>query len=469
GYNTEAAGDDEGRIDGGGVSLNITHETSLADYTSITAFRSTRLEFELDQDQGAAPSPAVQVGTIRSYYDAYSQEFRAGAKPESDIQWTVGLYYLNATTGYNPSEIFLDFTAFGAPATQRTFLYDEQVLNSYAVFGEASFELMPDTNITAGIRYTKDDYDMDYEGKFFDAGKTTRFIDFRVVPPDPTEGEAFTQNSDFSKVTYRAIVDHRFNEDLMTYFSYSRGFRSGGYSLAFPFFNGAPTPVVNPEVLDSFEIGFKSNFMDGNLVINGAAFLYDYENVVIGFVETGGNRNVNAAAAEIKGFELDIIATPFDNGFKLVAGIGVIDGEYTDFPDGPIATPTLIGGNPIGGNTISTGNLTGNDTIRTPDLTLNITPSYTWDTEVGTFTAAVNYYHNSGFAWDVSNRLTEPSYDVLNASLSWTSLNEKLNLRLWGRNLTDKQYAIYSAVSELTDSYAPAAPLTWGVTGTFSF
>ena len=41
---------------------------------------------------------------------------------------------------------------------------------------------------------------------------------------------------------------------------------------------------MNPEVLDSFEIGFKSNFMDGNLVINGAAFLYDYKNVVIGFV-----------------------------------------------------------------------------------------------------------------------------------------------------------------------------------------
>jgi len=231
-------------------------------------------------------------------------------------------------------------------------------------------------------------------------------------------------------------------------------------------------------VLDAFEVGLKTQFFNGALTLNGAAFYYDYKNMAISFVQPGGNRIENAAAARIKGLDIDFIANPV-KGLRISGGIGILDGEYTDFPNGPILLPltTPTPANCLapppqqvaGGNLICSGNLSGRTTIRTPKFTLTLAPSYTFETGIGSFTIGANYYHNSGFFWEVSNRTSQAAYDVINGSLSWKSPSDSFEIRLWGKNLTDKYYAVYSSPTQLNDLLAPAAPRTYGVTATVRF
>lgn len=451
GYNTQAAGTDYARVRQAGLSLRVDQETSFANLVSISAYRWTRVGFNLDQDLG--PAPLVEVGLIRSPTRSFSQEAQVVSLPDSSIKWIVGVYYLHTTTGYDPSRIG---GLFFAPLRTIS-LFNEQTLNSYAGFGEVTFGLLPRTNLTLGARYTRDAYDLDVEGRL---GNDTI----------PLPGNTFTQHDAFSKLTYRAILDHHFTPDIMGYASYSRGFRSGGYQLAFPGNAANPAPVVQPEVLDAYEVGLKTEFLNRALIFNVSAFYYDDRNVAISFVQPGGNLILNAAGAHIKGLDMDFIVTPF-RGMRITGGVGLLDGEYSNFPSGPllipnpatcVPTPTILPGPRTGGNRPCTADLTGNTTIRTPKFTFSIAPSYTFDTGIGAFTIAANYHHNSGFYWDVGNRLAQPGYDVVNGSISWEDSSQRFNARLWVRNLMDERYAIYSSPNVLGTPYSLAAPRTYG-------
>jgi len=469
GHNTQTAGLDFADVKQGGVSLKIDHEASFADLVSITAYRYTKVAFDLDQDLGMAP--LVQVGTVVTPTKTFTQELQIVSKPDSPIKWIVGLYYLHTKTGYDPSRsagVFIVGPYAGVGVTNSVSLFDTQKLNSYSAFGEATVPVLSDTNLTVGLRYTRDVYDLQVDGRVGD--------DTFTIPD--ARGAPFAKHDVFPKLTYRAILDHKFTPDIMAYASYSRGFRSGGYQLAFPGTSVAPAAVVKPEVLDAFEVGLKTQFFNGALTLNGAAFYYDYKNMAISFVQPGGNLIENAAAARIKGLDIDFIANPV-KGLRISGGIGILDGEYTDFPNGPILLPltTPTPANCLapppqqvaGGNLICSGNLSGRTTIRTPKFTLTLAPSYTFETGIGSFTIGANYYHNSGFFWEVSNRTSQAAYDVINGSLSWKSPSDSFEIRLWGKNLTDKYYAVYSSPTQLNDLLAPAAPRTYGVTATVRF
>ena len=457
GRNTQTAGEDFAQVEQGGVSLRIDHETSFADLVSISAYRETKLAFDLDQDMGIAP--LVQVGTVVSPTETITQEFQIVSN-SSSFDWIVGAFYMRTETGYDPSRVG---GVFFAPLSTVS-LTDTQTLNSYSAFGEVTFEVLPNTNLTLGLRYTVDDYELDVEGRVGD-------------DTFPLPGNTFTDESSFDKLTYRAILDHAITPDILAYASYSRGFRSGGYSLAFPGNAANPAPVVAPEVLDSYEIGLKTEFFNGDLTLNGAAFYYDYQDLAISFVQPGGNLVLNAAGARITGLDLDFVARPFE-GFRISGGIGILDTEYTDFPNGPFLVPNPATCTPVpaelpgprtGGNLPCTGDLTGNTTIRAPEFTLTLAPSYTFETSIGAFTLAANYYHNSGFFWDVSNRMEQPSYDVINGSLTWETLDENLSVRLWAKNLNNEFYGLYSSPNILGDPFSAAPPRTYGVTATVRF
>lgn len=453
GRDTLTAGTDYALIKQGGVSARIDYETSFADLVSISAYRYTRLEFTYDQDLG--PPPLVQVGTVRSPTKSLSQEFQVVSKPDSPISWIGGLFYLRTKTGYDPSRIG---GIFFAPLNTVS-LYDMQTLNSYSAFGESTFEVFADTNLTVGVRYTRDEYDLDVEGRI---GNDSF----------PLPGNTFQLNDTFSKLTYRAILDHDFTPDVMGYASYSRGFRSGGYSLAFPGNAAAPAEAVKPEVLDAFEVGLKTKLLNGRMTLNGAAFYYDYSDLAINFVQPGGNLVLNAAKARIMGLDVDFNAR-LGGGFNITGGLGILDSEYTKFPDGPVLlpnpatctpTPTILPGPRTGGNLPCTTNLTGNTAIRAPKFTLTLGPNYRFSTSAGSITVAANIYHNSGFFWDVGNRLRQPSYTVVNSSVTWEAPSETFNVRLWVNNVTDEDYGAYVSPAILGDPYAAAAPRTYGVT-----
>ena len=452
-YNSLAPVLDYSKINQGGVSLRIDHEAGFAKLVSISGYRHTGLTYSFDNDGG--PRRVLQAYVVTPA-DTYSQEFQILSNEASTLKWILGAYYLHTKTGFDPARV--GGFAFG-PTGPDFDTIDTQTLNSIAGFGEATYEVLPSTNVTLGARYTKDYYHLDVQGRYTSTG---------ALQP----GSTFSSRSRFPKVTYRAILDHHFSPDVMAYASYSRGFKSGGYNLSTPGTAASPAPAIRPEILDSYEIGLKTKFLNGAVTLNGSAYYYDYKDLAVNILVPTGSVVVNAGAARIKGVDLDFIIAPA-RGFRITGGVGVIDGEYTKFMNGPVfipnpatctPAPAQLPGARTGGNTQCAADLKGFTTARSPKFTMSLSPSYSFDTSVGAFTLAATYYHNSGFFWDSSNRITQPTYDVVNTSLSWDSSGKGLGVRLWARNLFDDRYLTYAASSAVRDQAAYAPPRTYGAT-----
>ncbi len=135
----------------------------------------------------------------------------------------------------------------------------------------------------------------------------------------------------------------------------------------------------------------------------------------------------------------------------------MLNSEYKDF-DCVVSAPTGIGG-----NTQTPSTCDGSDLIRSPKFSGNAGATYTLPTDSGNFRASFNWYFNDGFFWEPDNRYKEPSYDVLNVEVSWTNAKENTRLRIFGANLTDSEYSLYTNTGQFGDLRSMAPPQTWGV------
>lgn len=438
-----------------GASINIKHSWGDYELTSVTAYRDSEGALLLDQD--ATPLLLVDFSSgVNS--DFFSQEFRLLSTGDSDFEWIAGVYYMESMGEFNPYSLFgglfaaAPFDGFVGSGTQET--------ESFSAFYQGTYHLSDATSLTAGVRWTRDERELTETGTLHFGGG--------VLVPLP----AVAADESWEEPTWRLSVDHHLNDDTLLYASYSRGFKSGVYATSTALSDvpaGMVSDPVNPETLDAFEIGFKSDLANGSLRLNGSVFYYDYQNLQFERVEAGVAILWNAGEAEVKGAELEFNWLPTDN-LAFRGGLSIIDAEYTEFADAPITQPNP---NPPYGNiqVIDTnGALTiGNSLIRTSDYTFNLGAVYTVPTDMGEFAAAMQYSYNDGFPWDVDNRLQQDSYDLVNAELSLAGNDESWRVRLYAKNLLDEEYAAYGVSSGLGDSFSPAPPRTWGVALQFSF
>src|SRR5690606_33055252 len=133
-------------------------------------------------------------------------------------------------------------------------------------------EVLPRTNVTLGLRYTSDDRE-DAQGGA------------RIVLPNGVTAISsgpFSSDKRFSSTTGRFSIDYKFTDDLMVYAAYNRGFKSGVYNLpGYLPTTTAPLPPVDPEELNAYSIGFKSELFDRRLRLNAEAYYYDYKNIQV--------------------------------------------------------------------------------------------------------------------------------------------------------------------------------------------
>lgn len=460
-YNTSTIGEDYSTIEEFGLALDIRHSFSFADLVSITSYRDTKMYTQLDQDNG--PVPLFDL-IIDSPTESMSQELRLVSNSETGFQWVAGAFYMSTESSYEPAclcGLVGDVFRTGLPDPKLEF-YNTQDMDSWSGFFEGTFEVTNATNLTVGVRYTEDTYQYIQNGVFLSAGGM-------LLGEAPGSTYQLDEET-FDELTYRVILDTQLTDNVMGYISHSRGFKSGGYNLTEPGIPGLlplPSPL-EPEILDATEVGLKMSLLDDRLTFNAAAFYYDYQDLIVTSTREGSLSLLNAAAAEIYGFDADFVFAPAE-GWRIAGGIGILDSEYTDFPEGPIFTPDT-GTNPFGppnnnggGNNPGVANLTGNETQRSPELTLNISPSYSARAGAGVLTLAAHYYHNSGWFADPENRLEQPSYDLINATVNY-EMDNGFAVQLWGKNLSDEVYYSFIQGGALNDAITWAPPRTYGIT-----
>jgi len=423
----------------GGVSVAIEQDLSAGRLVNVASWRTMNGFFLLDED--ATPVQIVR-SPIFQHEKTLTEELHLLSKPEAGIPWIVGFYYLDDLSAYDP----LGLEGAVSQPLQEIQIWSQQSSKSYAGFGQVTPHIARNTRLTLGARYTKDERRVDGSS-------------LGVVGMQTATLTSATQSKVWNKPTWRIAVDHHFTTDVMGFVSYDRGFKSGVYNLL-----TYAAPPVDPEILDAYQAGVRSELAAHRVRLNGTAFYYRYKDIQVEEIVAGSVMTTNAAGAQMKGLDIDAEYVPVDS-LTLRAGAELLEGHYTNFHNAPFNDPALdAAGRAIGGNTTSSGNATGFDTVRSPKITANLSADYRIPIRSGKLDFAGVYYYNSGFAWDPDNRLRQAHYHLLNASAAWSSSSDALGVRLWVRNLTGARICSFEEAISLADICSPEAPRTYGVT-----
>jgi iron complex outermembrane receptor protein len=435
----------------GGGSISVEQDVAFAVLRSISAYRHLDNFVYADNDLGPV---AVSQTQWKLYDRTFTQELQLTSQDDSKLKWIVGGFYMHRKVGYDyfravgysvglpspldPAGQCCGPGAFGG----RSDVISNVMINSYSGFAQATAEVLAETNVTVGARYTSDKEHY-----------TSRQLDVRG-----TQRAAANVRKTWSKLTYRFAVDHHFTPSTMAYVSYNRGFKAGLFNTT-----NSAGQFADPETLDAIEVGVKSDLLDRRLRVNLAAFNYDYKDVQLPVLMAGATRTINAAKAKIQGLEFEVVALPVDRLTLSAGGSFLTKSEYQDFPNGPVLTPNGRA------NSQTAANLAGNRTIRSPKFNGNVALDYSVLTDMGSIAFNMTYYYNSGFYFTPDNNFRQERYGLLNTQVYWKTSDDRFGLRLWARNLLDKKHLNNISPSTLSTFAVPAEPRTYGITGEWNF
>ncbi|MCP3731221.1 TonB-dependent receptor [Sphingomonas sp. MG17] len=450
------------------ASLKISHDFGSFQVMNIAAYHTLYQKYRFaqlgyDNNALAATNPfAAQYPNLIAKDNTFTEEFQIQAPAGAKFQWIVGAYYMH-------DDIPMFHTESKPNNVLRINIDTRQKTDSYAGFVQGTYPILENTRLTAGLRYTS-------ETKRIAGQAALANGTIISTPANPGPGQApLAPETTWSKLTYRASLDHDFSDDVMGYASYNRGFKGGVYNLA-----NYGNPPAEPEIVDAYEVGLKTYLFDRRARFNISAFYYDYKDIQLRTSITTNTgtffATYNAATARMKGIDVDFEVRPLD-GLNLTGGFEILDAEYRSFPRGLYAFPNPLtpaslpancnppaAYNPApGGNTTLTCNLSGNRMIRAPKLTFNLGMSYKARlADGGALLFTANDAYNSGFFWDPENRLRQNSYHNISAAITYTTPDGKWDLQLWGRNLAD-EWIWSTATGGTSDTYSPGLPRTFGV------
>ena len=452
-----------------GGSLTAEFDLGPVTLTSITALRKSRNDSDFDVDGG--PIGLVRI-RFTSGSKSFQQELRLASNDTDPLAWQAGVFYLRpeATNDSN-------FLGAAFAPLQGQHIVAELKTDSYAAFAEATYSFTQSTRLTAGVRYTKDQRD-------FDGGQAN-------VSGAGVEG-AFTKNLntklEYDEWTYRLALQQEITDDINVYASFNHGFKSGSYSLQSPL-----NVPYQPQFIDAYEIGLKSELFDRRLRLNLSAYHYDIEDYQVrsaAVANPGASVILNAATVKVDGVDLEFEAAPIDD-LRLFGGVTYLDSRFDEFGgpnaafQAPIVYPNpatcpanlrgtedpgvLSPGPRTGGLTTCFGDVSGNDTPNAPELSASIGASYTLPVgESGHVRGTVLYSYNDGYVFESDNIARQDSYDLLNASLEFRP-SENFGIELWGRNLSDSEYAVQKLTTGTGVTVALGSPTTYGVNVKYDF
>jgi iron complex outermembrane receptor protein len=387
---------------------------------SITAHREDEYSSPIDFDSTAARTFDVPVVYEN---EQFSQELQAIYEGDR-LAVVLGAYYLDANA----------FDAFDAIFTSiASFTLGDVDTQTWAVFGEATWDLTDQLSLTLGGRYTEDERHSVVIRQVFLSAPSPYFGGPGTIgtasPVPRFEGtrtdEAFTP---------RVILAWEPNPDLNLYASYSQGFKGGGFDPRGNFANADVRAGFLPEFVDSYELGLKTSFWDGRVRINSDVFFADYTDVQIpGSVIVPGppisfvGTVTNAGGAEMKGVEFEGTAQ-FTDALSGALSFGYIDAEYTEFIVNGVDVAAL------------------RDVQNTPDWTGNASLTYATPLALGSSPGVLSFTGSAAYRSETQQfenpipLLDQPAFWLYDASINWTSDNDRWRLGIYGRNLSDERY-----------------------------
>jgi len=431
-----------------GASLNYRHDFSFAHLTDIVAYRDA--EKNLYWSSIPIPTKANTAGWFERERQL-SEELQIVSPEDSIIKWVGGLYYLHGHAAYEPFKI--QGTATTPPPLDYVNFLSDELTNSYAGFGQttAPIPFIPNTNITVGLRYTRET-----------RGITGATI-LNFLPPAPPVDTAITDaQRTFDKLTWRFSLDHHFADNVLGYISYNRGFKSGIYNTIPA--GGPDAKPVNPEVLDAYELGLKTDMLDHRLRLNASTFFYKYSELQVTVFTPTSAQLENGADAHIYGFDGDL-QFQLTERLSFQGGIEWLHDRFVYFPNSQDLIPLTAAQG--GGNLPTIASAAGNRLPYTPDWAGNLSLDYKVPSSLGVFDMSVTYSYQDRWYATPDNHLQSPISNLLNAQAAYTPAQmEQMRVILWGRNLTNQAVPMFMGEANNPGGYdeeIDMPPRTYGV------
>jgi iron complex outermembrane recepter protein len=391
--------------------------------------------YDIDATSSTLPGPPALVTTQAIIERPLSQEFNLISPSTGSLQWIVGTFYL-----HDIREVVLNIQSQAIPnSVVPNFT---QILESAAVFGQVSYEIVPRLQLQAGLRYTSD------RNSVPSGQGVTIILGIPGVPPIFVNQSGKETDS---ATTGKVSLNWTLNDANFLYAFVAKGFKAGGFnagSAAFPQSNFAPETVWD------YELGWKANFFDDHLRTSVGGFFNNYTNLQVGAFNpiTAQQSLVNTGKSTIKGGEFELHgrfdALHVDAGGAYVnSRLGAISLVNTEaLPPGTIGQglpqcapgqmpPGCFDYNPY------IVNLEGSENPFSPQWTFNAGVEYDIPVGSGTLTPRINY---SYIAHQWTTLFEDPVTDYLGSQNLWsaslTYQHKEWRVQAYGLNLADKVY-----------------------------
>ncbi|HVI30642.1 TonB-dependent receptor [Phenylobacterium sp.] len=425
-YDTRAGSGDHNVVEARGVSLLGQWDMSeTLTFKSITAYRAGETEGTIDFD--TLPQSLLDI-PARYNDHQFTQELQLLYTGDR-VQAVAGLFYLNATAAGA-----FDTVVGQANLTIATAGHVDT--ESYSAFADVSFDVTDALSVSVGGRYTRDEKQGRVYRQNFTGIRSPLFGNAVAVPGLVRSN--FTSEDTYEKFTPRVSARYEFNPDLTGYVSYSQGFKSGGFDMRADAIL-TPTSVngYDPETVDSYEGGLKGYFFDRRLTLNSAVFYAKYKDQQVTLQTPVGasiaSQVLNVGESHMTGVELEGVATFTDN-LSANFALGYIKAEFDEYRALDLTTtPPAI-------RDFADSRVFQN----TPEWTGAVGLTYTRDLgDNGTIAFIPTASYRSSFSmFEIPSILDQDSYWLLDASLTWTSADDRYRVGLHGKNLGDETYRV---------------------------
>jgi iron complex outermembrane receptor protein len=437
-------------IDAWGISNNISWKLAQNyTLTSITGLRRYIGQYSIEV--GGSPD-IIQLLDDTWSQRQFTEEIRLNGTSFERFDWTVGGYYYDQLAYFgglkllNPGTVSVTNGVVGSGETLFTGS-DPIPSKSKSGFAHGVYRLTDQLSLIGGVRYTKEN--KDYTFQRLNPYVPTLPSYNAVGGLDGTTGRYSGNHTD-----YRAGVEYKWTDSLMTYAQWSTGFRGGGVNPR-PFTPAQEVPF-GTESVRATEIGVKSDFFDHHARVNAAAFYNEYKNILFTNAFPPPNATpVNVGAAHIKGAEIEVEARPLD-GLQVDASVSYLKFEFTSInQSAAISIPNV--------------SLNTKEPYA-PDRQANVGIQYVFPmVTAGSLTPRLDANYQSSFFTDITNNPLSlvGGRTLANARITWKSMSQDWETAVAVTNLTDHFYYInkvYAGAPSNVTEGQPGAPREWMVT-----
>lgn len=386
---------------------------------SVTGYREIDRKQALDSDGSAqffvnefVSSNAMQL----------SQELRLTNSSDNALRWMTGVYlYVRDDDIEFRSDIAGE--PFGLPTG--TLVNEnsdiEQETRSASVFATLDYDLNPQLTINAGLRIEHEDKEQSSDRSTVAALPVGTTLPLGA-PDSADQTRTDSQTSPLLGITWQT------SRDILVYASWGRGHKSGGFNSP-----RASLDEFDAEMADSFEVGFKSSWLEERLTLNATAFYINYEDMQVRGLEVTPTGAVqlfrNAGSMTSQGLEIQGSAR-IANAWQIRASLGYNVAEFDDFViTGPVADT----------------NLAGNVAPFAPEFSASVFSRWDFSVAWGMNAYLQGEWNYTGKHFldfnNVSGAGEQEAYDIVNLRFA-LFMREDVEFAFWGRNVFGEDYKV---------------------------